>query len=121
MVGENGAGKTTITKLLLGLYKNYSGEILINGVNIKDIQDFNKLFSVAFQDFAKYEITLRENIIFDKASVFDEEILKQMHELFFDIAKFEKGLDSGSVWPSPPCWRSRRACFFLTNPRPTST
>lgn len=94
LVGENGAGKTTITKLLLGLYKNYSGEILINGVNIKDIQDFNKLFSVAFQDFAKYEITLRENIIFDKASVFDEEILKQMHELFFDIAKFEKGLDT---------------------------
>lgn len=94
LVGENGAGKTTITKLLLGFYKNYSGEILINGVNIKDIQDFNKLFSVAFQDFAKYEITLRENIIFDKASVFDEEILKQMHELFFDIAKFEKGLDT---------------------------
>lgn len=94
LVGENGAGKTTITKLLLGLYKNYSGEILINGVNIKDIQDFNKLFSVAFQDFAKYEITLRENIIFDKASIFDEEILKQMHELFFDIAKFEKGLDT---------------------------
>lgn len=94
LVGENGAGKTTITKLLLGLYKNYSGEILINGVNIKDIQDFNKLFSVAFQDFAKYEITLRENIIFDKASVFDEEILKQMHELFFDITKFEKGLDT---------------------------
>jgi len=94
LVGENGAGKTTITKLLLGLYKNYSGEILINGLNIKDIQDFNKLFSVAFQDFAKYEITLRENIIFDKASVFDEEILKQMHELFFDIAKFEKGLDT---------------------------
>ncbi|UTC83637.1 ABC transporter ATP-binding protein [Treponema denticola] len=94
LVGENGAGKTTITKLLLGLYKNYSGEILINGVNIKDIQDFNKLFSVAFQDFAKYEITLRENIIFDKASVSDEEILKQMHELFFDIAKFEKGLDT---------------------------
>lgn len=103
LVGENGAGKTTITKLLLGLYKNYSGEILINGVNIKDIQDFNKLFSVAFQDFAKYEITLRENIIFDNTSMnssssedsfFDKEILNQMKELSFDIAKFEKGLDT---------------------------
>lgn len=67
-VGINGAGKTTITKLLTGLYDNYEGEILIND---KDIRTFTKeslkaYFSVVYQDFAKYEITLKDNILLSR-------------------------------------------------------
>ncbi len=63
-VGVNGAGKTTITKLLTGLYDNYEGEILINGVELRRIPGFRLLqyYAVVFQDFAKYAIPLNENI-----------------------------------------------------------
>lgn len=63
-VGQNGTGKTTLTKLLLRFYEPTSGEILLDGVNINR---FNKIayldmFGVIFQDFFKYEFTVRENI-----------------------------------------------------------
>lgn len=63
-VGSNGEGKSTIIKLLLGLYDNYYGEIIINDINIKKIspQDRRKIFSVVFQDFSKYNITIKDNI-----------------------------------------------------------
>jgi len=63
-VGSNGEGKSTIIKLLLGLYENYFGEILINDINIKNIspQDRRNIFSVVFQDFSKYNISIRDNI-----------------------------------------------------------
>lgn len=63
-VGENGAGKTTIAKLITGLYDNYEGEILINGEEIRSFPyEMLKGYSICvFQDFAKYEITMRENI-----------------------------------------------------------
>lgn len=56
LVGENGAGKTTIIKLILGFYKPTSGEILINGVNIKEYppEEYLKLFSVCFQDYISF-------------------------------------------------------------------
>lgn len=56
--GENGAGKTTFVKLLLGLYAPTKGEILLNGVN------YRKLFSTVFQDFVLFAYTLKENIMF---------------------------------------------------------
>ena len=64
IVGKNGSGKTTITKLLLRLYKIDSGEILINGKNIYDYstEKIHSMFSVVYQDYAKYAITVRENI-----------------------------------------------------------
>ena len=57
-VGVNGAGKTTITKLLTGLYDEYEGDILIGGKNLRDFTyaEIKGLFSVVFQDFAKYQI-----------------------------------------------------------------
>lgn len=63
-VGENGAGKTTIVKLLIGLYTEYEGDILINGVNIKEYAEdsLKDMMSVMFQDFSKYNISLYENI-----------------------------------------------------------
>ncbi len=63
-VGENGAGKTTITKLLCGMYSNYEGEILINGKNLRDYAkgELKGIFSVVYQDFAKYYIKLKDNV-----------------------------------------------------------
>jgi ATP-binding cassette subfamily B protein len=64
-VGKNGAGKTTITKLLTGLYSEYEGEILINGIELRKYTSstLKALFSVVYQDFAKYYIPLKDNII----------------------------------------------------------
>lgn len=69
LVGENGSGKTTIIKLLCRFYDVSQGEILINGINIKDIDlnDWYKALGVLFQDFVKYEYKAWENIHFGKA------------------------------------------------------
>lgn len=66
LVGENGAGKTTLIKLLLRLYDVTSGQILINGVDIReiDLEDLRKNLGVIFQDYMRYEMTVRENIGF---------------------------------------------------------
>lgn len=61
VVGQNGAGKSTLMKLLSGVYDDYEGEILINGVELRQIAD--NPFAVVFQDFAKYEISIRENVL----------------------------------------------------------
>ncbi len=64
IVGKNGSGKSTIIKLICGFYKNYSGEILLNGVELKKIHSDNikKLISVVFQDYNQYQFTIHENI-----------------------------------------------------------
>ncbi len=64
LVGQNGAGKSTIVKLLLRMYDVGSGEILLNGKNINTypIQEYRRLFSVCFQDVTQYALTLRENV-----------------------------------------------------------
>ena len=63
-VGKNGAGKTTITKLLTGLYPQYQGEILVNGKELREYSAsaVKALFSVVYQDFARYYIRLKNNI-----------------------------------------------------------
>ena len=63
-VGKNGAGKTTITKLLTGLFSQYQGEILINGKELREYpaSAVKALFSVVYQDFARYYIRLKDNI-----------------------------------------------------------
>ena len=65
LVGANGAGKSTITKLMLGLYPPTCGEILIDGRPIAEwSQDaLNGLFGVVFQDFARYSLTVRDNVV----------------------------------------------------------
>lgn len=64
--GSNGCGKTTIVKLLLGLYKVKRGEILINGINIDKISNLNELISCVFQDDIVIPASLEENILFGK-------------------------------------------------------
>ena len=64
LVGSNGAGKTTIIKLLCGLYAPTSGEILINGHNLIDfnIDEYMKLLSVLFQDSEPLALSILNNV-----------------------------------------------------------
>ncbi|MBO5907761.1 MAG: ABC transporter ATP-binding protein [Clostridia bacterium] len=66
LVGLNGAGKTTLIKLLTRLYDPTEGEILLDGVNIKeyDTASLYDLYGILFQDFGKYSETVSENIRF---------------------------------------------------------
>lgn len=66
LVGKNGAGKTTIVKLLCRFYDVNTGEILINGVNIKDVNrsDWYGYLGTLFQDFVHYNFTVKDNILF---------------------------------------------------------
>lgn len=63
-VGQNGAGKTTLIKLMLRFYEPTQGAILLDGININQYNkaEFQQMFGVIFQDFFRYEFTLRENI-----------------------------------------------------------
>lgn len=64
LVGENGAGKSTIVKLLLRFIEPISGEILINGIPIKEleIESYRNAISVIFQNFMKYGLSAKDNI-----------------------------------------------------------
>lgn len=68
VVGRNGSGKTTFIKLMCRLYDVTEGEILINGVNIKDYteESINRLYSVVFQDFQMFSLPVSDNISADK-------------------------------------------------------
>lgn len=101
IVGINGSGKSTIIKLILGLYEIESGQILINGYPISDynMQDVRKLFSVLFQSFVQYPLTLRENItLSDLEHMGDDkqiEAVLQKFGLYEELQqKLEHGLDS---------------------------
>lgn len=65
VVGLNGAGKTTFIKLLCRLYDVTEGEILLDGVNIRDYdyEEYMKLFSVVFQDFRLLAFSVRDNVL----------------------------------------------------------
>ena len=101
IVGINGSGKSTIIKLMLGLYEIESGQILINGYPMLDydMRDVRKLFSVLFQSFVQYPLTLRENIALSSLECMDnsdeiENVLMQSG-VYEDIKpKLENGLDS---------------------------
>lgn len=71
LVGENGAGKSTIVKLLCGLYRPTSGRVLIDGVDLADITtaEWHKYISVLQQDFLHYMFTdVRDNVEFGDIS-----------------------------------------------------
>ena len=77
VVGKNGAGKTTFIKLLCRLYEPTEGEILLNGINIKeyDYSEYMRLFSIVFQDFQLFSFSLAENVAasldYDKEKIED--------------------------------------------------
>ena len=117
LVGENGAGKSTIIKLLCKLYKPDSGKITINGIDIQDlsVSQLRKAYSVVFQDYATYSLSLRENVAFgdidqitnDNAITealwrgLSSDILESLHNnLDANLGKIEEdGVDlSGGQW-----------------------
>lgn len=97
-VGKNGAGKTTITKLLTGLYKDYEGEIFINGKELRQYKDgeLKALFSVVYQDFARYYISLEDNICFDD---FDKSIRMAKTLALAGLNKLVSELKNGLATP----------------------
>lgn len=116
-VGENGAGKTTLIKLLLRFYEPTDGEILLDGVNIRNFrkEEYQNRFGVIFQDFIKYEFLVSENIgVGNVAEIDNLEKIDQAAELSLakDVVnemaagynqqlgkRFAKGKDlSGGQW-----------------------
>lgn len=87
LVGHNGAGKTTIIKLLFRLYDPTSGEILVNGINIKDynLKAYRKQFSAAFQDYKVMAMSVKDNVLMGESFDNPEEVA-------------EKALKCAGVW-----------------------
>lgn len=140
LVGENGAGKSTIIKLLLRFHDVSGGSILINGVDVKklDLDAWHKQLGALFQDFIKYQFTFKENVIFgdiekrNDLSAIKEAIEKAGAESYLeDLPKgmdqvvgktFEEGVDlSGGQWQKLALARAFfRDAPFLILDEPTS-
>ena len=117
LIGENGQGKTTVVKLITRLYDPTEGQILLDGVDLREysLDDLHREMGVIFQDFMRYEMTVRENIGVGQVEVphTDEEIaLAAQKSLAAEVVKklpggydqmlgrrFVTGLDlSGGEW-----------------------
>ncbi len=100
LVGLNGAGKSTIVKLILRLYDPNEGVILVNGINIKeyDIKSYYKCIGVVFQDFCRYNLRLRETVALSDIEHVsnDKRILEACKNADFDISILNKtdGIDT---------------------------
>ena len=80
LIGENGEGKTTIVKLLTRLYDPLEGQVLLDGIDLReyDLEDLYSEIGVIFQDFMRYEMTARENIAVGRIELINElDLLKQ--------------------------------------------
>jgi ATP-binding cassette subfamily B protein len=77
IVGPTGAGKTTIVKLLMRFYDVDSGEILVDGHNIRDFsrRDLRRMFGMVLQDTWLYNATIMENIRYGRPGATDEEVI----------------------------------------------
>jgi ATP-binding cassette subfamily B protein len=117
LIGENGQGKTTIVKLITRLYDPTEGEILLDGVDLReyDLADLHSEIGVIFQDFMHYEMTAHENIAVGRVEVphtIDEieyaarkslasEVIAKLHGGYEQMLgrRFEGGVDlSGGEW-----------------------
>lgn len=99
VVGVNGAGKTTFVKLLLRFYDVTSGEILYNGINIKEykLESLRLKFATVFQDYKTFALSVNENIMCRNCSKEDkltaEEALKQSG-VYDKIQTLKNGADT---------------------------
>lgn len=99
LVGHNGAGKTTIIKLLLRLYDPTDGQIFYNGHDIREynLKEYRELFATTFQDFQIFGMTIKENILmgrhYEKADELVKEALKKAG-VYDKVMTLENGIDT---------------------------
>src|SRR5271165_6100201 len=99
LIGENGQGKTTVVKLITRLYDPTAGQILLDGVDLREykLEDLHHEIGVIFQDFMRYEMTARENIAVGRVEHehSEEEIRQAAHKSLAEsvIAKLPAGYD----------------------------
>jgi len=100
LVGENGAGKSTIVKLLLRFYDADQGAVRVGGVNLKDLDPevLRSRIGVLFQDYVSYELSIRENVVMGRPDgpVSDERVMEALVDARSDwlVKKMANGLDS---------------------------
>lgn len=125
LLGHNGCGKTTLVNLLMSLTSNYQGEITNGSKRI----DLRGAVSCIFQDFAQYQMTIKENIEmgFVEHSFNDDEIMYILHRVGLSelIEKLEKGiytslgqLDNG-IEMSKGQWQRLAIARLIANPNTT--
>ncbi len=99
LIGENGAGKTTVVKLLARLYDPTAGQILLDGVDLReyDLADLRREIGVIFQDYMRYQMLLSENIGLGRVEALDDrpriEHAARLSMASEVAARLEKGLD----------------------------
>ena len=97
-VGPSGAGKTTLVKLLVGLYPPKQGEILYNGYssNVIDLDRLRERIGFVTQDTQLFSGTIRENLLFVSPGATDIECLEVIHKAAVDslLARADRGLDT---------------------------
>ena len=117
LVGENGQGKTTIAKLLTRLYDPTEGQILLDGIDLReyDLEDLWKEVGVIFQDFMRYDMTAYENIAMGRVECADnrfqiraaamksyaESLIRKLPKGYDQLlgCRFEGGIElSGGEW-----------------------
>lgn len=129
LMGINGAGKSTIVKLLSGLYDNYTGEILINGKELRtyNAEEKRKLISVIFQDYTHYQITIREFLSLQGEQMTNDKIIEVLTQLdiYQKIKRLKNGLDTplGKIYPegvdlSGGEWQKLVLARHILNPVP---
>ena len=95
LVGRTGCGKTTLAKLLLGLYQPTAGQILFDGVDLRamNLERFRRQWGCAFQEPFLLHSSLRENISFHNAELTDEEVIRaaKIAEIHDDVAMMPMG------------------------------
>lgn len=100
LVGINGSGKSTLIKLMMRFYDPTEGEILLNGINIKefDIKKYRELIGAAFQDFALFSATVGENVLMRelKSDQDRERVISALKDsdVYDKISSLEKGIDT---------------------------
>ncbi|AEY65186.1 ABC transporter ATP-binding protein [Clostridium sp. BNL1100] len=99
VVGHNGAGKSTIIKLLFRLYDPTSGEILVNGRNIKEynLRAYRQLFAAAFQDYKVLALSVKDNVLMGhKVENEDEAVIEALKKagVYEKVETLPKGINT---------------------------
>jgi len=117
LIGENGEGKTTLVKLMTRLYDPVEGQVLLDGVDLREynLEDLYREIGVIFQDFMRYEMTARENIAVGRIDEINDlpliqraadksmanEVIERLPRTYEQTLgrRFENGVDlSGGEW-----------------------